>query len=382
MQPSGTFAENLLALTGRRLSESALSERRQSLGVQPWSDLLAALLRPLAQQRMHPDAFYKGMRLVGIDGTTFNIANTPTVKRTVVKTKARRGTEAFLRLRCVVLSELGIHNPLAARMGCKNESETALATTLVTALKKGDLLIGDRNYGYLPWVDRLQSLRQQPHFLFRVKANSRVRRVRRLPDGSRIVSVQDKDTGRAFLLREIKASVRRPHQKWTRVRFWTDLLDHTRYPAEEMILLYARRWEQELAFRELKEHISDDNLLLSHTMVTATQEIHAMIMAQAYVARVRAGAARNQKQPVLQISFKKTLDACRNLGWLWAIAGAILTSTQRQDILHRVELHLAAQASRKRRQRSCPRLVRQPIHRWQRLTRNTYAHGKIEYHVN
>jgi len=381
MQPSGTLANSLCMLSAKRLSEAALSERRQSLGTQPWLDMLAMTLRPLALPHAHPHAFYKGLRLVGVDGTTFNVANTPPIKRSTAKTRARRGSEAFCRLRSVTLAELGTHHPLAARVGCNNESETALATDIVKVLTAHELLIGDRNYGYPSWVARLKALRQRPHFLLRVKQDLRARLVLRLADGSRIVTIKDPRSGQSFTLREIRASVRRPGKRWVRVRFWTDLLDHKHYPLHELVALYALRWEQELTYRELKNDLCDDNLLLSHTALTAVQEVCALIMAQAFIARARAQTATNHDLPMLQISFKKTLDACRNLGWLWALAGHIISAAQMRKIAIRVERALIAQATKRRRQRSCPRKVRQPIHRWPRLIKNTYAKGDFEYGI-
>src|SRR5271157_2760965 len=66
MQPSGTFAHSVEMLTQKQMSESALSERRQSLGTEPWKEALKAALRPLADPALHQNAFYKGFRLVGV----------------------------------------------------------------------------------------------------------------------------------------------------------------------------------------------------------------------------------------------------------------------------------------------------------------------------
>jgi hypothetical protein len=205
--------------------------------------------------------------------------------------------------------------------------------------------------------------------------------MRRLRDGSCIVTVKDPDSGKSLTLREIKGCVGRQGHRWVKVRFWTNLLDHKRYPAHELLQLYGMRWEQEIAFRELKHYLQDDNLLLSHTTVTAVQEICSLFMAQAVVARVRSRTAANHEIPILQISFDKTLVACRNFGWLTSIAGGILTRGQFRQIAELIEEQIAAQLSKKRRHRSCPRMVRQPINKWHRLMKNHYETGEFMYRM-
>lgn len=381
LQPTATFAHNLARLTGLELSDSALSERRQALGTSPWREALAAMLRPVADPQLHPRAFYKGLCLKGVDGTTFNVANTPAMKCRAVKTKARRGSAAFHRVACVALVELGTHTPVSVRVAENGESESTLAGQVTLDLRETDLLIGDRYYGNGKWAARLRTRPQPPRFLLRVQERLKAKCVKRLPDGSSIVTVRDPDTGEDLRLREIRGGVRRPGQRWVKVRFWTNLLDHQQYPAHELLQLYGMRWEQEIAFRELKHYLQDDNLLLSHTPVTAVQEICALFMAQAVVARIRSRTAANHEIPVLQVSFAKTLHACRNFGWLMSVAGHILSPTQLRLVARALEDELAAQLSKTRRHRSCPRMVRQPINKWHRLLKNHYEVGKFDYQL-
>ena len=287
MQPSGTFARSIEMITRKHLSESALSERRQSLGTGPWKNALKIALRPLADPARHPDAFYKGYRLVGVDGTSLNVANTPPMKEMRSKTKTRRGSAAFHRIGCAALAELGSHTPLALRIGEDDESESALAASVVEQLTGEDLIIADRYYGSGKWAARFLAMPQKPMFMLRVQERLNAVTVRRLKDGSRIVKVHDPQSGISILLRELKAKVRRPGKKWVKIRFWTNLLEESLYPARELIPLYAMRWEQEIAFREIKKHLHEDKTLLSHTPVTAVQEICALFVAHAMVSRAR-----------------------------------------------------------------------------------------------
>ena len=209
----------------------------------------------------------------------------------------------------------------------------------------------------------------------------RSQRVRTLADGSRWVHVKDPDHKALILVREIKAKVKRPGRKWTKVRFWTNLLDKTRFPATKLVSLYARHWEQEVAFGELKEHLHSDILLKSHTIPTAVQEICALFMAQAVVVSARMEGAESQDVPLLQISFEKILITCRHLCWLWAIAGNEIKPDVWARIAKKVIQDLAWQATKPRRKRSCPRKIRQPVRKWPRLMKNTYEKGEIQCRI-
>ena len=381
LQGVGVFSHNAAQLNAKPVSDSALSERRTSLGIKPWTDTLERFLAHTTDGDSLPGAFYMGLRLVGIDGTTFNVSNTPTVKATTEKIKSRKGLSAFFRLSSVALVALASHRPLAVKIGLSGESEGALAEQLISALASDDLLIADRYYGNGKWLGRLESLVSRPFYLLRVQERLDSRWIKTLSDSSRLVEIWDPCCQEFILVREIKARVKRPGNPWTEVRFWTDLLNAERFPAVELVALYALRWEQEITFRELKEHLHGSLILKSHTLPTAVQEICALFMAQTIVVCVRVEVALSQGLPVLEVSFAKTLDGCRNLCWLWALLGEELDPDTWAKIEDKVRQGLKAQATKPRRKRTCPRKVRQPVTKWPRLIHNVYQKGEIQFEI-
>ena len=226
-------------------------------------------------------------------------------------------------------------------------------------------MIADRYYGNGKWLGRLLSVACLPMFLLRVQEGHNAKVERTLKDGSKWVHVYDPINKGFHLVREIKALVRRPGKGWTKVRFWTNLMDENMNPAMELVSLYGMRWEQEIAFRELKHYLHSDPILLSHTLTTAVQEICALFMAQAIVAALRENVSRSGNIPVLQISFEKTLVLCRNIGWLCGIAKAEIGEELMREIMGRSICELLAQKSKSRRQRSCRARAR----RWARADR-------------
>lgn len=380
-QPSGILSQHLCQLTGKYHSDSSISERRQTMGWPLWIDLIRQACGPLAQKTQHPGAFYKGWRLIGIDGSTWSVANTPPVKQRVRKTKCRRRKAAFHRLSGAVLYELGIHNPIAASLGVDSESELALAADLWPLLQKDWLLIGDRYYGVGKVAGILCRLENKPACLLRVRKNLKARIIEVLRDGSALITVIDPETGKALLLREIRANVRRRSGQWVKIRLWTNLLDVTTYPGIELIQLYAMRWEQEIAFKELKIDLKRDSLLLSHTLCTAAQEVAALLIAQAIIVRARLSAAAFGSVPILYISFIKTLQTFQSAWMIFSVIDDLLPERTRQIITRRLFQILVDQQSPPRRPRSCPRKVRQPIGSWPRLLKNTSSSGGFSYKI-
>lgn len=389
MNAAGTLAEHFAQLFEDTLSDSSLSERRTRLPWEVFTELMRLGLRPLAQAAVHPEAFWRGWRLVALDGTQFSLTNTPQVKATTRKAKTRRGRAAFAKITAGVLLELGLHNPLAAAIGRGGQSEWALALELLARLPAHALLLADRLHGCAAFVAAAQTACEKmgSHFLIRARSNIRAQVLRRFKDGSRLVRLPVRQKGQPRVItqwlevREIRVRVQRPGHRAQELRLWTSLLDPKSAPAQELIELYARRWEHELYYRELKGQLRKSEVLQSHTLETGAQEIAAIVLASALLARERARAATGQT-PVLRVSFIKTLELMRPL-WLTLALGAEVLSPRQKQQLTEIFLEWAGRyvTRRRSRPRSCPRAVRQPVSGWPRLRKNQSWEGKAHFKV-
>jgi hypothetical protein len=381
LQGAGTLAQHVKRLTHKPITDGALSQRRVALPPAIFEEIMGVALRPKADPKKHPEAFYKGLRLCGLDGSRASVANTPQTKAALLKAASRRHKAAFAKVSVVTVVELGLRNPIAAALGPKNESEAALTQRLWGRLPERSLLLLDRYHGV---AKRLLELRQaQPEgrreALARVKEDLKAPVLERYPDGSALVEIR---SGRQkMLVREIRGQVRRAHGKWSRVRLWTTLLDWRRYPARELLELYGRRWEQEGFYRELKVDMRSTVLLQSHTPETAVQEVAALLLAYAMLVDERIKAAKLGQVGVLRISFAKVLELVQGLWRFLECAEGVLTEKQVRLIIHRALHELAQELVPKRRQRACPRKLRQPVGSWPRLLRNTYQTGPVEYEL-
>lgn len=388
MQGAGTLAEHFFELFQEPLANSSWSDRRIRLPWEIFADLMQRALRPVATRRAHREAFWRGWRLTALDGTQYSVTNTPQVTATTTKAQSRRGRAAFAKITVNVLLELGLHNPLAAGIGRQGESEWELARRLLAQLPKRVVLLGDRLYGVPAFIIHAWTACQRvgSHFLFRVPRHLTAQTLKRLPDGSRRIRVAIREKGRRsriqqwLELREIRVRVGRPGFRRQELRLWTSLLSARTAPALELAQLYATRWEHELYFREAKRVLRQTDVLQSHTVVTAAQEIAAIVLATALLARERARAADGQV-PVLRLKFGVVLAVVRSMWFLLGPCEDLLTARQKQQIVQRGEALMRRCVTAKRRSRSNPRAVRQPIRKWPRLMETHSVEGPLQFTI-
>ena len=384
---AGTLAEHFFELFQEPLADSSWSDRRRRLPWEVFADLMRRALRPIATRRRQPDAFWRGWRVLALDGTQYSVTNTPQVSA-ITKAASRRGRSAFVQLGVAVVLEVGVHNPLAAAIARHGESELALARRLFAQLPKAALLLADRLYG-VPgvMVDVWAACRRVgSHFLFRVPRNINAQVLKKLPDGSRRVRLNVREKGRPWHvsggleIREIRVQVGRPGFRRHELRLCTSLLDHRMAPALELAKLYATRWEQELYFRNAKRVLRQTDVLQSHTVETGAQEIAAIILVTALLARERARAANGQV-PVLRIKFGVVLAIVRSTWFSLGPIEDLLTEKQKAQIVARGQALMRRSLTGPRRSRTNPRAVRQPVTKWPRLMQTDSVEAPLRFRV-
>lgn len=382
---SGDLAMHAHGLSGQRVSNAALSKRRRRLPWQIFERMMDWVLGPVAEEREHPTAFWRGYRLVGLDGTMFSARNTPGILRWLTKAASRRCGAAFAKLRVVMLVELGTHHPMAAAIDTGEHGELTLAYRLIEKVPVQSLLLADRLFGVGTFLVAFLKrwVQTERDFLVRVGSSPKVRVLRRYADGSVLAQVTARHDGQPLelLVREIRGVVHRRDGQRIEVRLWTSLLRPETAPALELLRLYARRWEQEIAFAELKVQLQGGALLDSQTVETAMQEIAALIVAQAVIARIRLEAGVARQGQVLRISFAQVREHVQAFWWMCQWFGETTPAANIRRAAATMLKFLAEHASDPRRARSCPRAVRQPVTGWPRLLRNQSLTGVIHCEI-
>ncbi len=161
--------------------KSGISQARGRLGSEPLQKLYEAIVAPIAEKRTK-GAWYREWRLISLDGSTLDTADTVENEKAFGRPGASRGSSAFPKIRFVALLENGTHVLWAARMSKYHTDEITLAQDVVPALRKGMLCLADRFFpGYKLWQI---ATRSGADLLWRTRQNARLDVDQRLPDGS------------------------------------------------------------------------------------------------------------------------------------------------------------------------------------------------------
>ena len=122
--------------------KSGISQARSRLGVEPVKKLYDTVVTPIAEKRTK-GAWFRQWRLVSLDGSTLDVADTVENDEAFGRPGASRGSSAFPKIRFVALLENGTHVLWAAHMDQYAIDELTLAEKVIPSLRKGMLCMAD-----------------------------------------------------------------------------------------------------------------------------------------------------------------------------------------------------------------------------------------------
>lgn len=319
-------------------------------GKKPPSGLTSAYCR--ARERL-PESFYRrvtvrlGQRLDAaapghwkwkernvkiVDGSTLKLPDTRENQLQYPQRRNQKAGLGFSTARILTVTSLATGALLDSAVSPIQGQETgepALLRALVGSFHPGDVLLFDRYYsGYFNLaflirhgVDVVASQHHQ-------RDHSSMTEVKRFTKQDRLVAIRSPfrrsfswehcpigydDFSPALLLREITYHVRRKGFRPRTVRVLTTLLNPAQYSTEDILRLYAARWNIETDLLHLKCGLKMDSLRCK-TPSMVRKEIWAHLMAYNFIRLVSAQAAGISRQTPRQISFQaasQTLQAFR-----------------------------------------------------------------------
>jgi hypothetical protein len=286
--------------------KSGISQARRRLGPEPVKTLYREVVKPIAQAHTK-GAWYHRWRLMSLDGSTLDVADTADNDKAFGRPGASRGNSAYPKLRFATLLENGTHVLCAAHMDKYAASELTLAEAVVPALQKGMLCLADRFFlSYKLWQTAAQT---GADLLWRAKRNTRLDVDQRLPDGSyrsRIfASTSDRRRQRqGIVVRVIDYRLEDVPKAEPMYRLITTILDPEQAPAAELAALYHERWEIETALDELKTHLRGAQIVLrSKTPDLVQQEFYGLLMAHFAIRGLMHEAALQAEEDPDRLSF-------------------------------------------------------------------------------
>lgn len=299
-------------------TKAAIFKGRARLGADPLLALFRAVVKPLGAPGSR-GVWYRGWRLMSIDGSTLDVADTPENDAHFGRPGHSRGGErsAFPQLRLAALAENGTHAIIDAAMGPYGTSESKLTRELLSSLHAGMLCLADRGFfSYALWQE---ATRTEADLLWRVAKHLVFPVLQELPDGSYISRLYASDSDRQHdrsgsTVRVIEYTLDDPGRPQTDTvyRLVCTILDPADAPAEELAALYCERWEIETALDELKTHQRGPRAVLrSKTPEGVIQEMYGYLLTHYAIRALMHEAAVLADEDPDRLSFIRTLRVVR-----------------------------------------------------------------------
>ncbi len=289
----------------------AYCQARAALAL-PWLQALFAALGRWFEPRTKSQWRGRSVRL--IDGTGFSMPDTAANRRRWPYAGGQKPGCGFPTGKLVGLFCLHTGRLLAWAEGAWKAHDLSLARQLLGALRAGEVLVADR--AYCGWLFLAQLLGQKVDFVIRLH-QARTVRSRRFRSWREAWPRPQRPAGHSrrawkkrpeeLLLRLVRFQVQVRGFRTQSVIVVTSLLDAKAFPDSAIAELYARRWQVELHYRQIKTNLSLDILRgLSPKMIERELWMHAL--AYNLVRALLLEASRTHDVPVERLSFKGALD--------------------------------------------------------------------------
>ena len=302
----------------REVGKSAISASRTRLGSEVMHYIAGQALTPLAQPQAE-DSFYRGLRVVSMDGTTLEVADETCNREEFGVPGTQQGQTGYPQIRCVGLLENGTHALFGVVLGGYKDSEVSLAHQVIKNLEPGMLCLADRGFsGYPLWQ---AASRTGAQLLWRIIKNRKLPVLERFKDGSYLSQISpapatlkkmSDQAAPAITVRVIDYHLPGVSDAEPVYRLITTLLDVDRYPADELAALYHARWGIETAFAEIKTTLKGADIVLrSKTPELVRQEFWGLLLAHHVVRKLMLEAALSRRRTPDALSFKHSLTLIR-----------------------------------------------------------------------
>ena len=326
------------------------------------------------------------------DGSSTSLPDTLQNQRAYPQSGGQSPGCGFPLLKLVGIFSLATGVLLDYAKGNKHQHEILLLQKLLQAFKPGDLLLADRGFsGYtllawligrgIPCVCRLHWRRPGD-----------LRRGKRLGKNDRLLLWQKPQLKPGYLsaslwkaipeelaVRVIRYTLPTKGFRCRSITLVTTLLDAKAYPAEDIACLYARRWQIELWFRDIKTTMSME-VLRTKSPLMVHKELEMHFIAYNLIRCLMVQSSALHAMPLERLSFKGSLDAARQFSA--AIAQARSTKKQKHllsQLLHAIARDPVPERPGRREPRAVKRrpkpypLLNRPRHKFKEIPhRNRY----------
>lgn len=270
----------------------------------------------------------QGRSLKIVDGTSLRLADTPKNRAAFPPCRNQHSRVGFPLLKMVALFSAASGAIIGRACGSTEQSENRLLLSLRGCLQAGDILMGDRHFGYFALAAWLQSFAAD--LLARVPTGSRRvdfrQACQRLGHRDALFSWRKPAKAAAYFapaawaalpaqitVRVLRKTLQTPGFRTREITLVTTRLDPELYPAEELLAAYLKRWRLELCLDDLKTTLGME-MLRGRSPDQVQKEVLAFLTAHNLVRWIMVQVPGDLER----VSFKGTVDGFRQ--WSLALA--------------------------------------------------------------
>lgn len=254
-----------------------------------------------------------------VDGTGIALPDTEANQEDYPQPSEQKPGCGFPVLRLVAFMSLATGAVSRYRIGNLHDHEQRLFQELRAHLKRGEVVLGDRNFGTFATLVLLKRQGADGVFRRHQARGAGAKTIKPLGQDDHLVrwsfiprkqhpvwldaSVRLPST---LVVREVSFHVTQPGFRTKSVTLVTTLLDTKRYPAWALAELYLRRWRMELWLRDLKITMAMD-MLRTKTPARVRAELAMFLVGYNLIRTVMFDATKVGEVRLEQLSFKSAL---------------------------------------------------------------------------
>jgi hypothetical protein len=353
---------------GGRVSSAAIAQARSRVGSEPLAELFRTTARSWTAECASQNR-WRDLSLFAIDGSTLRIPDTSSNEETFGRPGSSRSKAGYPQARVVGVLAVGSRVMSDCVIGSLDQSETMLARPLVETIPDRSVVILDRGFVDHGMFARIPAAGTDRHFLCRAKANLVATRVHSFSRTDSLVEItvsatrrrEDPALPKTLVVRLIQYRIK----GFRASRLLTSMLDVERFPANDLIELYHKRWEIETAYDELKTHtLEREESIRSRSADLVRQEIHGLLIAYNLLRVVMARAALVAGKAPARMSFRNSLLELRD----FFSAAATAAPGSLPSRYRKLCAELALLVLPERRSRRYPRAVKIKMSNYKRKT--------------
>lgn len=263
------------------VARSAVTQARKKLGSQVVKDVFHRTSEVWNDKAEHPQ--WCGLNLLGVDGVVWRTPDTEANSSQFARTANKAYEAGYPQVRMVCMMELSSHLILDSAFDSVAENEMNLAAKLIDKVPDNSLTTFDKGFYSLGLLYDWQQKGVNTHWLLPLKKGTQYEEIRNLGKQDKLVRIRTTPQSRKkrpHLPSIIEARLIARVVKGKSVQILTSMTDCMAYPSAEIVDLYAHRWEIELGYREMKQHMLESRFTLrSNLPELINQELWGVLLA-------------------------------------------------------------------------------------------------------